>query len=337
MAYEFTKAAKEAYGFSGLTQKVLWFLCDEISASQKEKYMKSRVGFVCRSYDYLAFRNACNRTALTAVFKKLTEVGVVKAKKRGPHRFYLFYVYLDKLIALRRTWKEEQIYLGFRKPIKDDPMDIAEEELQWEDEAAAEALEDSVDTPMVDPMTDEELGEDFPTLPEATSGRIASGNGKKSLQTLPEVTSTAREAMSGKSEAMSGVTRGNVWNSKSGVHPADSTSLPSNGKKSIGCTLSGAQNGSIRGGVDTMTTGPTGTLAVDPNSFEVKSKPTPQPKAVAVDDPNRPAEVCRHGKFKQLCPTCKKIEDTRSWATTPVKNKKPSRVPIFDTTDMDEL
>src|ERR1039457_6241916 len=92
--------------------------------------------------------------------------------------------------------------------------------------AAAEALEDSVDTPMVDPMTDEELGEDFPTLPEATSGSIASGNGKKSLQTLPEVTSTAREAMSGKSEAMSGVTRGNVWNSKGGVHLADSTSLP---------------------------------------------------------------------------------------------------------------
>ena len=84
-------------------------------------------------------------------------------------------------------------------------MDIAEEELQWEDEAAAEALEDSVDTQMVDPMTDEELGEDFLTLPEATSGSIASGNGKKSLQTLPEVTSTAREAMSGKSEAMSGI------------------------------------------------------------------------------------------------------------------------------------
>jgi len=323
MAYEFTKAAKEAYGFSGLTQKVLWFLCDEISASQKSKYMKSRVGFVCRSYDYLAFRNACNRTALTAVFKKLTEAGVLRAVKRGPHRFYLFCIYLDKLIALRRTWKEEQIYLGFRKPIKDDPMDIAEEELQWEDEAAAEALEDSVDTPMVDPMTDEELGEDFPILPEATSGSIASGNGKKALQTLPEVTSTVREAMSGKSEAMSGVPRGNVWNSKSGVHQADSTSLPSNGKKSIGCTLSGAQNGTKGGGEDTMTTGPTGTLAVDPNSFEVKSKPTPQPKAVAVDDPNRPAEVCRHGKFKLLCPTCKKIEDTRSWATTPVKNKKP--------------
>ena len=87
---------------------------------------------------------------------------------------------------------------------------------------------------------------------------------------------------------------------------------------SIGCP-----KWDIRGGEDTMTTGPTGTLAVDPNSFEVKSKPTPQPKAVAVDDPNRPAEVCRHGKFKQLCPTCKKIEDTRSWATTPVKNKKP--------------
>jgi hypothetical protein len=337
MAYEFTKAAKEAYGFSGLAQKVLWFLCDEISASQKEKYMKSRVGFVCRSYDYLAFRNACNRTALTAVFKKLTEVGVVKAKKRGPHRFYLFCVYLDKLIALRRTWKEEQIYLGFRKPIKDDPMDIAEEELQWEDEATAEALEDSVDTPMVDPMTDEELGEDFPTLPEATSGSIASGNGKKSLHTLPEVTSTAREAMSGKSEAMSGVTRGNVWNSKSGVHLADSTSLPSNVKKSIGCTLSGAQSGSKGVGEDDVHSSvPEGPSS--PNEILLKSKanPTPQPKAVAVDDPNRPAEVCRHGKFKQLCPTCKKIEDTRSWATTP-SEKKPSRVPIFDTTDMDGL
>jgi hypothetical protein len=182
--------------------------------------------------------------------------------------------------------------------------------------AAAETLEDSVDTPMVDPMTDEELGEDFPTL--------------------PEVTSTAREAMSGKSEAMSGVTRGNVWNSKSGGHLADSTSLPADGKKYIGCTLSGAQSGSKGGGEDTMITGPKGTLAVDPNSFEVKSKPTPQPKAVAVDDPNRPAEVCRHKMFKQLCPTCKKIEDTRSWATTP-SEKKPSRVPIFDSTDMDEL
>jgi hypothetical protein len=182
--------------------------------------------------------------------------------------------------------------------------------------AAAEALEDSVDTPMVDPMTDEELGEDFPTL--------------------PEVTSTAREAMSGKSEAMSGVTRGNVWNSKSGVHLADSTSLPSNGKKSIGCTLSGAQNGSIRGGEDTMTTGLTGTLSSTEILLKSKANPTPQPKALAVDDPNRPAEVCRHGKFKSLCPTCKKIEDTRSWATTP-SEKKPSRVPIFDTTDMDEL
>ena len=124
MAYEFTNAAKEAYGFSGLTQKVLWFHCDEISASQKEKYMKSRVGFVCRSYDYLAFRNACSRKALTKVFKTLTEVGVLKAVKRGPHRFYLFCVYLDKLIAMRRGWKEEKIYLAFRKPGKADPMDI---------------------------------------------------------------------------------------------------------------------------------------------------------------------------------------------------------------------
>lgn len=328
MAYEFTKAAKEAYGFSGLTQKVLWFLCDEISASQKAKYMKSRVGFVCRSYDYLAFRNACSRKALTAVFKSLTEAGVLKAVKRGPHKFYLFCIYLDKLIAMRRTWQEEKIFLRFKDLDDADPMDVAEEELQWEDEAAEEAAGEEGDGPIIDPTTEEELGEDFPeTLPEVTSDslELTSVN-----QRLPEVRSTLREVMSGKPEVMSGSTGGNVWKSKNGVETTDSKSIAGNAEKSIGLSLSGAFNG-VDG--ESLSSVPQGPRHQRINSEDQSQRRNPTPKP-ATDPRDVPDNVCRHNQFRRLCPQCKQIEDTRSWATTPSK-KKPSRVPIFDTSDID--
>jgi hypothetical protein len=140
MANEFMQAAKMAYGFSGTTQKILWFLCDEISATGREKYLKSRIGFIVRSYDLIAFRCACNRSSVSQAITTLTEARVLRAIKKGPHRYYLFCIYLDKLIALRKEWEQEKREMAIRKIGKGKPTreQIAEEERMWEAEGQEE-------------------------------------------------------------------------------------------------------------------------------------------------------------------------------------------------------
>ena len=143
MANEFMQAAKMAYGFSGTTQKILWFLCDEISANGREKYLKSRIGFVVRSYYLIAFRCACNRSSISQAITTLTQAKVLRAVKRGPHRYFLFCIYLDRLLALRKEWEQEKRDMAIRKIGKGKPSreDIAEEEMEWEAEGHEEDAE----------------------------------------------------------------------------------------------------------------------------------------------------------------------------------------------------
>ena|SRR5712664_294103 len=151
MSHDFTKHSDKVYGISGVPLILLCRLCSYINFKSRGKYMKSRWGWVVRSYDYLAFRCNCSRWAITQAVKELRDLGLIKTIKKGPHDSYNFGVNLDRLIEFTREWTDEKKELANRKT---DAMDRAEEELMMAMDASDDEDTD-VDFGMFDPDTEQ--------------------------------------------------------------------------------------------------------------------------------------------------------------------------------------
>ena len=112
------------------------------------------------------FRCHCGKNSFASALSELTEIGVLKTKRRGPHEFYLFIVYLTKLQELRVEYEEQdnkkvwlaewlaEIEEAFKKPGEPDPADVLEEEYEY----AADSGE--FFDPSYDPGDEEPLDED---------------------------------------------------------------------------------------------------------------------------------------------------------------------------------
>jgi hypothetical protein len=324
MANEFMQAAKMAYGFSGTTQKILWFLCDEISANSREKYLRSRVGFVVRSYDLIAFRCACNRWSITQAIKILTEARVLKAIKKGPRKYFLFCIYLDRLIALRREWADEKRVLEIRKSFANlpeaDPMDIAEEEMMW----AAEAQEEErMELASWSPSrANSELENDI-----GSANVESAGDADKPVQRLAQPMSTVAKPMSSAGKPMSSGREANVKKSRKVAETIDSDALPESTENAYGGSLSGVMSRFVQSTNLTVPEGPSvvshvrstqiqnpqtsGTSSPNPRDREIHSpspqgakrpfpKIAPPPSAKA----KKPEEnLCAHG-VSAFCQEC---------------------------------
>jgi|HubBroStandDraft_2_1064218.scaffolds.fasta_scaffold11933_6 hypothetical protein len=246
MANKYMQAAKMAYGFSGTTQKILWFLCDEIHSKFNEK----KVGFVFRSYDLIAFRCACSRKTVTAAVNQLREMKVLKTIKKGPHRCYMFCIYLEKLQAFRREWevekREREIHEAFsdREPTEEE---LAEDELMFVADAA-----DEEDILAEDAAIEEaiEINRHLPVTRQAKTAAVRPVTSEVGLpiatpsnQSLPSVTSPAREVMSEAREVMARNTGSNVRTRQNGAEDFDCDGLPEPARNSNGGSLSGVAFG----------------------------------------------------------------------------------------------
>lgn len=342
MANEFMQAAKMAYGFSGTTQKILWFLCDEISANTRKKYLKSRVGFVVRSYDLIAFRCACNRWSITQAIKILTEARVLKAIKRGPRKYFLFCIYLDRLIALRREWAVEKREMEIADAFSDlipAAEDIAEEEAMW----AAEAQEEER----------MELASWSPSrLNSELDPGIGSANVKsaedvhKSVQRLAQPMSAVEKPMSSAGKPMSNGRKANVKKARRVAESTDSDALPEVTENAYGGSLSGVVSrfaaeqrlftvpegpavASHVQSTQTQNSQTSGTSSPNPRDREIHS-PSPQgakrpsPKIAPPPSPKakKPEEnLCGHGKAG-ICRECEAQRSARIKEAAEERNRR---------------
>jgi hypothetical protein len=150
MSVDFTKLSDKVYGLSGVPLLLLRALCSYINYNSRNKYLKSRWGWVCRSYEFLAFRCNCSRWAITQAVKKLSEVGLIRITKKGPHSYYNFGVSLDKLQEFVVEWTDEKKAMTNRETRA---MDKTEDEYMQALDASDD--EDLHDDGMVDPFPED--------------------------------------------------------------------------------------------------------------------------------------------------------------------------------------